>query len=133
MKKQILSVAIALLIGSTVCIAQDNNGNRGGQRGGNMTQRIEQMVTELGLNETQATQFKEVMENIRPGKDGKPGERPSREEMLTLSLSHSISVSFFLSLPLFLSVLLSISFSLFHSLFLPSLSLSHSLFLSFSL
>ena len=75
MKKQILSLAVALFIGSAVCMAQDNRGGRP-----DMAQRIEKMVTELGLNETQAKDFKAVMEEMRPGKS-ESGERPSREEM----------------------------------------------------
>lgn len=75
MKKQILSLAVALFIGSAVCMAQDNRGGRPDR-----TQRIEQIITELGLNETQAKNFKAVMEEMRPGKN-ESGERPSREEM----------------------------------------------------
>ena len=44
------------------------------------SKRIEQMVTDLGLNETQAKEFKAVMEEMRPNRDAS-GERPSREEM----------------------------------------------------
>ena len=75
MKKQILGLAVVLFIGSTVCMAQDNRGGRP-----DMSKRIEQMVTELGLNETQAKDFKAVMEEMRPNRNSS-GERPSREEM----------------------------------------------------
>jgi Spy/CpxP family protein refolding chaperone len=75
MKKQILSLAVALLLGSAVCMAQDNRGERP-----DMSKRIEQMVTDLGLNETQAKEFKAAMEEMRPDRNNS-GERPSREEM----------------------------------------------------
>ncbi len=75
MKKQIFSLAIALLISSTACMAQDQKRQRP-----NRSQRMEQMITELGLNETQAKQFKEAMEEMRPAKNNS-GERPSREKM----------------------------------------------------
>lgn len=75
MKKQILSLAIALFIGSAVCMAQENRSERP-----DMSQRIEQMVKDLGLNETQTKDFKAVMEEMRPGRNNS-GERPSREEM----------------------------------------------------
>ena len=55
MKKQILGLAVVLFMGSAVCMAQDNRGGRP-----DMSKRIEQMVTELGLNETQAKDFKAV-------------------------------------------------------------------------
>ncbi|WP_291528423.1 hypothetical protein [Bacteroides sp. UBA939] len=75
MKKQILCLAVVLFIGSVVCMAQDNRGERP-----DMSKRIEQMVTELGLNETQAKDFKTAMEEMRAGWNNS-GERPSREEM----------------------------------------------------
>ena len=59
MKKQILGLAVVLFMGSAVCMAQDNRGGRP-----DMSKRIEQMVTDLGLNETQAKEFKAVMEEI---------------------------------------------------------------------
>ena len=64
-----------LFMGSAVCMAQDNRGGRP-----DMSKRIEQMVTDLGLNETQAKEFKAVMEEMRPNRNAS-GERPSREEM----------------------------------------------------
>ena len=70
MKKQILGLAVVLFMGSAVCMAQDNRGGRP-----DMSKRIEQMVTDLGLNETQA-----VMEEMRSNRNAS-GERPSREEM----------------------------------------------------
>jgi Spy/CpxP family protein refolding chaperone len=75
MKKQIVSLAVALLLGSAVCMAQDNRGERP-----DPAKRIEQLVTDLGLNETQAKEFKAVMEELRPSRNN-PGERPSREEL----------------------------------------------------
>ena len=60
MKKQILGLAVVLFMGSAVCMAQDNRGERP-----DMSKRIEQMVTDLGLNETQAKEFKAVMEEMR--------------------------------------------------------------------
>ena len=70
MKKQILSLALALFLGTAVGMAQENRGERP-----DPSKRIEQMVTDLGLNETQAKEFKAVMEEMRPNR------RPSREEM----------------------------------------------------
>ena len=64
MKKQILSLALALFLGTAVGMAQENRGER----------------PDLGLNETQAKEFKAVMEEMRPNRDAS-GERPSREEM----------------------------------------------------
>lgn len=75
MKKQIFSLAVVLLLNSAACMAQDKKGQRPDR-----SQRMEQMVTELGLNETQAKQFKEAMEEMRPA-NNKNGQRPSREEM----------------------------------------------------
>ena len=75
MKKQILSLALALFLGTAVGMAQENRGERP-----DPSKRIEQMVTDLGLNETQAKEFKAVMEEMRPNRDAS-GERPSREEM----------------------------------------------------
>lgn len=75
MKKQILSLAVVLFMGSAICMAQDKKGERP-----DMSKRIEQMVTELGLNETQAKDFKAVMEEMRFNQNSS-GERPSREEM----------------------------------------------------
>ena len=75
MKKQILGLAVVLFMGSAVCMAQDNRGGRP-----DMSKRIEQMVTDLGLNETQAKEFKAVMEEMRSNRNAS-GERPSREEM----------------------------------------------------
>ena len=75
MKKQILTLALALFLGTAVGMAQENRGERP-----DPSKRIEQMVTDLGLNETQAKEFKAVMEEMRPNRDAS-GERPSREEM----------------------------------------------------
>ncbi|GCB37478.1 hypothetical protein [Bacteroides faecalis] len=78
MKKQILSLVVALLIGTTVCIAQ--NRPQGQQRTVDREKRVEKMITDLGLNEKQAKDFKAALEEMRPAKQ-KSGERPSREEM----------------------------------------------------
>lgn len=75
MKKQIFSLAAALLISSAACMAQDQRRERPDR-----SQRIEKMISELGLNEEQTKQFKEVMAEMQPPKDN-PGQRPSREEM----------------------------------------------------
>ena len=58
MRKQILSLAVALLIGSTVCMAQNHQKGKADRE-----KRIEKMVTDLGLNKN------------------KSDEKPSREEM----------------------------------------------------
>ncbi len=75
MRKQVLSLVVALLLGSTVCIAQ--NPQRGRM---DREKRMEQMITELGLNEKQAKDFKAVMEEMKPAKRDAQA-RPSREEM----------------------------------------------------
>jgi Spy/CpxP family protein refolding chaperone len=75
MKKQILGLAVVFFLGSAACMAQDNRGERP-----DMSKRIEQMVTDLELNETQAKEFKAAMEEMRPNRNNS-GERPSREEM----------------------------------------------------
>lgn len=75
MKKQILSLVVALLIGSTVCMAQNPRQGKAGRE-----KRIEQMITDLGLNEKQAKDFKAAMEEMRPARNNS-NERPSREEM----------------------------------------------------
>lgn len=76
MKKVVLSLAMfAFLASSHVCMAQDRPQRM------NPEQRMEQMVKDLELNETQAKEFKAVMESMRPQKGQNEGERPSREEM----------------------------------------------------
>lgn len=75
MKKQILSLVVALLIGSTVCMAQHPRQGKDGRE-----KRIEQMITDLGLNEKQAKDFKAALEEMRPARNNS-NERPSREEM----------------------------------------------------
>ena len=72
MRKQILSLLVVLLIGSTVCMAQDRQKGKVDRE-----KRIEQIITDLGLNEKQAKDFKAAMEEMRPTNN----ERPSREEM----------------------------------------------------
>lgn len=75
MRKQILSLAVALLIGSTVCMAQNRQNGKADRE-----KRMEQIVADLGLNEKQAKDFKAAMEEMRPAKN-KSNERPTREEM----------------------------------------------------
>lgn len=75
MKKQILSLVVVLLMGATVCMAQERkNGKMDRQK------RMEQMIIDLGLNENQAKDFKEAMKEMRPTKNDSDA-RPSREEM----------------------------------------------------
>ena len=74
-RDRILTLALALFLGTAVGMAQESRGERP-----DPSKRIEQMVTDLGLNETQAKEFKAVMEEMRPNRDAS-GERPSREEM----------------------------------------------------
>ena len=52
MRKQILSLLVVLLIGSTVCMAQDRQKGKVDRE-----KRIEQIITDLGLNEKQAKDF----------------------------------------------------------------------------
>jgi protein CpxP len=75
MRKQILSLAVALLIGSTVCMAQNRQNGKADRE-----KRMEQIVADLGLNEKQAKDFKAAMKEMRPAKN-KSNERPTREEM----------------------------------------------------
>jgi len=75
MRKQILTLAVALLIGSTVCIAQNRQKGKAERE-----KRIEQIVTDLGLNEKQAKDFKAALAEMKPAKN-KSDEKPSREEM----------------------------------------------------
>ena len=72
MRKQILSLAVALLIGSTVCMAQNRQNGKADRE-----KRMEQIVADLGLNEKQAKDFKAAMKEMRPAKN----KRPTREEM----------------------------------------------------
>ena len=65
MRKQILSLLVVLLIGSTVCMAQDRQKGKVDRE-----KRIEQIITD----------FKAAMEEMRPTKRNS-NERPSREEM----------------------------------------------------
>lgn len=78
MRKQILSLVVALLVGSTVCMAQTPKQGKGKM---DREKRMEQMITDLGLNEKQAKDFKAAMEEMRPAKRSSATERPSREEM----------------------------------------------------
>lgn len=63
MRKQILSLAVALLIGSTVCMAQNRQNGKADRE-----KRMEQIVADLGLNEKQAKDFKAAMKEMRPAK-----------------------------------------------------------------
>lgn len=74
MKKKMLTLAAAVLLGTSVCVAQGQRDGNRGPRGNNM----EKMKTELGLTDEQAAQLTEVYKQARPAQDG---QRPSREEM----------------------------------------------------
>ena len=78
MRKQILSLAVALLIGSTVCMAQNRQNGKADRE-----KRMEQIVADLGLNEKQAKDFKAAMKEMRPAKN-KSNERPTREEIKSI-------------------------------------------------
>ena len=92
MKKILLVLVLALFAGSNV-MAQDENGGRPGgrPRGVRMDpkERTEQMIKELELNETQAAQFRVVMEEqqkemqaqMEALRQESSGERPSQEQM----------------------------------------------------
>ena len=60
MRKQILSLAVALLIGSTVCMAQNRQNGKADRE-----KRMEQIVADLGLNEKQAKDFKAAMKEMQ--------------------------------------------------------------------
>ena len=57
-------MAVALLIGSTVCMAQNRQNGKADRE-----KRMEQIVADLGLNEKQAKDFKAAMEEMRPAKN----------------------------------------------------------------
>lgn len=78
MKKQILSLVVALLMGTTIGVAQNRPQNQQGKV--DREKRVEKIITDLGLDEKQAKDFKAALEEMRPAKQ-KSGERPSREEM----------------------------------------------------
>jgi len=69
-----MTLAVVIALSSTVCMAQNERPQHDGPRGNMM----EKMKTELSLSDEQVAQMKEVFKDMRPGK---PGERPSREEM----------------------------------------------------
>ena len=91
--KKILLVLVLSLFASLHIIAQDGNGRRpqDGPRGAriNPKERTEQMIKELELNETQAAQFRVVMDEQQKGMQAQMeefrkesnGERPSEEQM----------------------------------------------------
>lgn len=64
------------MMGATAAMAQRNNGQQGGRP--DNSQRIEQMVKALALDDAKAKGFRAVMESMKPAANG---ERPSREEM----------------------------------------------------
>lgn len=64
------------MMGATAAMAQRNNGQQGGRP--DNSQRIEQMVKELALDDAKAKEFRAAMESMKPAANG---ERPSREEM----------------------------------------------------
>lgn len=88
MKKYLIIPACLALLTTGICMAQntstdaDTLSNRRPPEGGDPT---EQLIKELSLSDTQAADFKAVMEQMRPGRPGEPGSekqaRPSREEM----------------------------------------------------
>lgn len=92
MKKILLVLVLALFANSHI-MAQDDNGRRpqGGFRGARMNpkERTEQMIKELELNETQAAQFRVVMEEqqkemqaqMEAARKESSGERPTKEQM----------------------------------------------------
>lgn len=62
MKKTFIMLMVALFASTTICMAQDNQDRRQGRRGMDPKARVENMIKELGLNETTAAQFRVVME-----------------------------------------------------------------------
>ena len=78
MKKQVMSLAVVLcMMGAAAGMAQDTNRQKGERM--DPSQRIEQMVKELALDDAKAKEFRSVMESMKPAAN--IGERPSREEM----------------------------------------------------
>ncbi|MCI5579920.1 MAG: hypothetical protein MR387_01155 [Phocaeicola plebeius] len=72
-----MSLAVVLcMMGAAAGMAQDSNRQRGERM--DPSQRIEQMVKQLGLDEAKAKEFRAAMEEMKPAAGG---ERPSREEM----------------------------------------------------
>lgn len=76
MKKTIVTLAFALLVGSVTVVAQQPKGERPDQG-----KRMEQMIKDLDLTDKQAADFKAVMQDARPSQNGNSTGRPSREEM----------------------------------------------------
>ena len=76
MRKQILSLAVALLIGSTVCMAQNRQNGKADRE-----KRMEQIVADLGLNEKQAKDFKAAMKEMRPAKNKSNERQKKRQEI----------------------------------------------------
>ncbi|MCD8202315.1 MAG: hypothetical protein LUD48_01575 [Prevotella sp.] len=72
MKKKIFSLAAVIMLFSATGMAQDQDQKQGRP---DRSQGIEQMITELGLDETQAAQFKEVMAEMMPQDMGEQAPR----------------------------------------------------------
>ena len=92
MKKIFLFLMMSLVCGATLLAQDDNNQRQGrGPRGPRMDpkERVEQQIKELGLNDTQAEQFRVVMEEqqkqmeeeMKAMFEQNNGERPTREQM----------------------------------------------------
>ncbi len=77
MRKRILSLVAVIMLFAATGMAQDQDQKKGRP---DPSQRIEKMITELGLTEEQATQFKEVMSEMMPARMDR-GQRPPRPEM----------------------------------------------------
>lgn len=75
MKKQFLTLAAVICLGTSLCMAQDQQREGGRGQRGNM---VEKMKTELSLSDEQVTQLNEVFQQNKPAQDG---QRPSQEEM----------------------------------------------------
>ncbi len=70
MKKQILTLAVAVTLGTTACTAQDGKARMGRPEGPN---HMERLISDLGLTEAQATEFREIMEDAMAGGMGPKG------------------------------------------------------------
>ncbi len=75
MKKGIMGLILALCCSVSLCFAQPPQDNEGGRKS-----PIEQIKTELGLTDQQATQLEEIMKTARPHKM-ESCEKPSKEDM----------------------------------------------------
>ncbi len=72
MKKKIFSLAAAIMLFSAISMAQGPQGgpSKGGQ---NDSQFIEQMISDLELDKSQAAQFRDVMKEMQQNDKGKGG------------------------------------------------------------